>query len=237
LAGFFLEPAALKGDVIRSLTNMVPLAQGAIPQAIEGIIDTRGTTGALALVMMLFSSASFFNAVRNALNTAWGVKRYEPFLKGQLVNILMMAGAALLLGLSMAINYLPGFLEDYPSRLTGTQTLQVGLFLQWLTLVLSILLEYSVFLLVYRLVPAKRPPWRAVWWGALAMTAANEILRRVFVWYIGTFNPYTLVYGSIGAIIAILAWVYMSALIFLFIAKLMALLLDHQRQQTGGHAI
>jgi uncharacterized BrkB/YihY/UPF0761 family membrane protein len=41
----------------------------------------------------------------------------------------------------------------------------------------------------------------------------------VFLIYLRVFNPYNLVYGSIGALIAFLMWTYLSALIFLFIAK------------------
>jgi YihY family inner membrane protein len=230
IAGFFLEPAGLQRSVIRSLTEIMPLAEGIITQGVSGIIDARGAAGVLAIVMLLVSSASFFNAVRNALNTAWGVKHPAPFLKGQLMNILMMAATAVLLFLSMAINYVPGLIEDYTSRIAGAGPREVNLFLQWSTLALGIIIEFSVFLLVYRFVPSKRPPWRAVWWGALAVTAANELLKQVFLWYVRAFNPYNAIYGSIGAIIALLAWVYLSALIFLFVAKAMVLRLDHLRR-------
>ncbi len=56
--------------------------------------------------------------------------------------------------------------------------------------------------------------------GIIAAAILFEITKLVFVWYIRIFTPYNLVYGSIGTLIAFLMWIYLSAIIFLFIAKI-----------------
>jgi membrane protein len=73
--------------------------------------------------------------------------------------------------------------------------------------------------MLYHFVPAKRPEWKDIWVGALITAVAFEITKIIFIWYIRNFSPYDMVYGSIGAIIAFVMWSYLSALVFLFVAK------------------
>ena len=64
-----------------------------------------------------------------------------------------------------------------------------------------------------------QPRWRDIWLSALAAAICYDISKLAFVWYVDTFAPYNLVYGSIGTIIALLTWTYLVALIMLFFAK------------------
>ncbi|MCX6005689.1 MAG: YihY/virulence factor BrkB family protein, partial [Chloroflexi bacterium] len=88
--------------------------------------------------------------------------------------------------------------------------------------VLSGLLAFLLIMLLYKFIPSNRPRWRDIWPGALMATASVEIIRFGFVWYIKNFSQYNLIYGSIGAVIALLAYIYLSAWALLFFAKLSA---------------
>ena len=81
-------------------------------------------------------------------------------------------------------------------------------------------LTFVVFLLLYRFVPNTQVRWRDVWRGALAAAICFEVTKFAFVWFVGNFGRYNLIYGPIGALIALLMWTYVSAVIFLFCAKL-----------------
>ena len=59
-----------------------------------------------------------------------------------------------------------------------------------------------------------------MWIGALAAHGAFEGAKWGFVWYVRTFSVYNVVYGSVGAVMALLTWVYVSAIILLFGALL-----------------
>ena len=54
----------------------------------------------------------------------------------------------------------------------------------------------------------------------------------LFIWYVSTFSPYNIVYGSVGVLIALLVWVYISALILLFGAQLSSLFHDYANSVT-----
>lgn len=52
--------------------------------------------------------------------------------------------------------------------------------------------------------------------GAIAATIVFEVVTNMFVWYVHNYSTYTTVYGSVGSIVALLTWVYISAVILLF---------------------
>lgn len=154
IAGFFMAPDGVRQDVVDGLVRMMPLGRDIITQAVQGIVDTRGITGFVALVMLLFSSASFFNTVRNSLNSAWGIRQNTPFLRRQPTNILMMTVAAIMLSASVALTNLPGLLMDIVNQWSVMPN-RLDLLAQYTILSAGTLLEFTAFLLVYRFVPFK----------------------------------------------------------------------------------
>jgi membrane protein len=65
--------------------------------------------------------------------------------------------------------------------------------------------------------------WWEAFWGALVATLAGEIATRGFTWYLSSgIVQYELVYGSLGAIVALMLWIYIGGWIVLFGAHLSA---------------
>jgi len=98
-------------------------------------------------------------------------------------------------------------------------------------------LAFVVFLFLYRFVPNTQVSWRDVWMGALVAAICFEITKSAFVWFVGNFSYYNLVYGPVGTVIALLVWTYMSALILLFCAELTSVYTKRQyRHQPSRSA-
>ena len=72
------------------------------------------------------------------------------------------------------------------------------------------------FLVLYRFLPNTRVRLVDVWPWALLASLAFDVVNVGFVWYVGSFAHYNLVYGSVGAVLALLTWVYLAAIIVLF---------------------
>ncbi|MCK4722833.1 MAG: YihY/virulence factor BrkB family protein, partial [Dehalococcoidia bacterium] len=102
----------------------------------------------------------------------------------------------------------------------GSMFLTNVLFWHCLVFFLSAVLTFVVFLFLYRFVPNTPVRWRDIWGGALAAAVCFEGTKFFFLWFVGNFGRYNLIYGPIGALIALLMWTYVSAVIFLFCAKL-----------------
>jgi membrane protein len=73
----------------------------------------------------------------------------------------------------------------------------------------------SVTAMLYYIGPNRKQRWRYVWPGAALATLAWLIATMVFAWYVRNIARYNVMYGSIGAAIALLVWMYLLALIAL----------------------
>jgi len=219
IGGSFAQSPYTQEQIITGIAYLLPVSRQMIASTITGVAAARGAIGVLALIGLVWGGTAFFSSIRRSLNTTWGIRKPAPLLKGQLVNLLMMIGAATLLFLSVMITVFLSTVAEQSIQMRGGQIVSGSLLERILANVLAICLAFIVFLLLYRFVPSVRPKWKDIWPGAVAAALSFEITKIVFLVYLRMFNPYNLVYGSIGALIAFLMWTYLSALIFLFIAK------------------
>jgi membrane protein len=70
--------------------------------------------------------------------------------------------------------------------------------------------------------------WSAAFWAALVVAVAWELAANAFAWYVGSgLARYRVVYGSLGTVVALLFWIYLSAWIIIFGAHLSAAVSRH----------
>ena len=87
---------------------------------------------------------------------------------------------------------------------------------------------FLLFLALYRWVPNAEAKWSAAFWAALVVALAWEIAANVFAWYVGSgLGRYRIVYGSLGTVVALMFWIYLSGWIIIFGAHLSAAVAQH----------
>ncbi len=69
---------------------------------------------------------------------------------------------------------------------------------------------------LYRFAPSLPKRWKRVWPGAFVATVLWSLATLGFGWYVRNIATYNIMYGSIGAAIALLVWLYLMSLIALF---------------------
>jgi membrane protein len=221
LASFFVDKPALQEQIFQAFKYLIPVSQDFILNITNSVIDERGAMGIIAVILLLVGCVGFFNSLRKSLNTAWGIYKSSSIIRTQLTNFAMILGAVLLLFISRFITIILNVSENILSTIVE-QPLTNLVLLHLLVVTIDIALAFLVFLVLYKFVPERLIRWRDVWGGALAAAVCFEAITILFVLYLDTFNPYNLIYGSLGAIIALLIWTYLAALIFLFFAKISA---------------
>lgn len=162
---------------------------------------------------------SVFNALRRALNAAWGVRQPRPFVHARLFDFAMMLATGLLLVISIALTTAEQMVPGTALSLLGSQR-DAELFYRMMVVAVSTGLEFTVFLLFFRFVPNAPVTFDGVWKGALVAAVAFEASKHAFVWAVKNFAQYNVVYGPIAALVTLLVWTYLAALILLFIARL-----------------
>jgi membrane protein len=97
-----------------------------------------------------------------------------------------------------------------------------------------LLFTFLLFLALYRWVPDVEVEWRAALWAALIIALAWETAANAFTWYLGSgLARYRIVYGSLGTVVALMFWIYLSSWIILFGAHLSAAVSRHIHGSQG----
>ena len=176
-------------------------------------------------VIVLWAGSWVFAVVERALNRVWGTT-HRTFLHGRALTLAMIAVVGLLLSTSVLITSILVYLQDVAGRLSPRQLenytvlATVGsLFWQIVFAVVSLLVTFALFAIVYRFMPnAHVTVWDTIP-GAVIGGLLWEAAKYGFAWTLSYFN-YEQVYGSVGAVVAVLTWGYVSSLVLLFGAQL-----------------
>lgn len=170
------------------------------------------------LAVAIWSTNNGVKAVIDALNAIHGLVERRGFLRltllslvftiGGIVVLIVAIGSIVVMPLLMALLGLEGW------------STQVMALLRWPALFVLLLLALVV---LYRYGPDRpRPPWHAVLPGALAATLAALAGSALLSWYLARFADYDAVYGSLGAVIGLMMWLWVSGVAALAGAELNA---------------
>ena len=218
--GYIMRSDNVEAFIIQQIVQFLPVSQELVVNTIESLIQTRNTAGVLATIGLFWTSMAVFSTIRKAINAAWGIHQPRPFLHDRFIDLLLMAGAGLLFLSSIAATAFLSVAHDLSILFYGP-TVTNGLF-PWelLARIVSPLLAFLTFLFIYRFIPNTRVSFQDVWVGAMIATIGLEISKTVFVNYAQNLSNLNLVYGSFSAIVALLLWSYISALILLIGASI-----------------
>jgi YihY family inner membrane protein len=210
-------------DVIRSVERYFPMGepqQVFLWQMVASLEKSRGSVTIVSFVILIWCSLRFFQALVRGVNRAWHTVEI-PWWQLPLKNLLMIAvlASALLIGL-LAPALLQGakkiavafkdFLESQIPAL-NLEAL-VGLFDLSRYALAGAVLFYS-FTLLYMLAPRRRVFFKQVWVPALLVTLALQFCQNAFVNYLPRFVNYNAIYGTVGVMMLLMLWVYITGVI------------------------
>ena len=218
LGTFFEGSAALETRLALAVNTLVPVSRDTVAETVQTMGRTKSVTGPLGIIGLLWASTTVFGAIRKGVDTLWGVGQPRRFFHERLLDVAFTTGAGLLMVLPITFMAGMGVLEDFMSAFrTGSEG--GDLLAATLLHALSPAISLMAFLVIYRYLPNAGPnaghTFRDIWPGALMATAAFEAAKALFLWYTRTFPVHDTVYGPIGALVALLSWIYISAYILL----------------------
>lgn len=218
LFGLFADPSTVVNQ-ISDLKGLIPggafsILQDQIIRAGSGGTASLSLTSILALLFAIWSANSGTKAIMDASNVVYGEKEERSFFKLNLVSLLLTVGAmATLLVALGAVVVLPLLLSVFGVQSAG----YIGL-LRWPILLVLIL---SGLAALYRFGPSRRQPyWSLLSIGACAAAAVWIASSALLSWYLTNFANYSAVYGSLGALIGLMIWMWVSAIVILLGAEL-----------------
>jgi len=178
-------------------------------------------------VIVLWAGSWVFSVIERALNRIWGATS-RTFWHVRALTVVMIGIIGLLLALSVMVTSVVVALREMADSLSPRQMahypilLSVGsVFWQGIFAALSFLVTIVLFVVVYRFMPKAEVTLLDTLPGAVFGGLLWELAKYVFAWSLNYFH-YDQIYGSVGAVVAVLTWSYVSSLILLFGAQLTA---------------
>ncbi|WP_084174822.1 YihY/virulence factor BrkB family protein [Afifella pfennigii] len=223
--GLYTDPANLAAQ-LEALQAVMPQAGMEILQEqMERLVSAEPASLSFAflagLALSLWSANRGVKALFQALNVAYEEKEERSFVGLNLVSLLFTLGFILLVLLFLAATVV------VPAVLAT-----LGLTQGWLVAALRwpmlLLVAAAAIATLYRFGPS-RPPmrWRWVSWGGTITALVWIAASILFSWYIANFADYNATYGSLGAVIGLMMWIWVSVFVLLAGAELNAEM-EHQ---------
>lgn len=175
----------------------------------------------IGIIALIISGTTVFISLQLSINKVWRVKAkpkrgFIKYIVDRLLSIAMVISIGFVLLVSLVVETLLVFLHDFlEGKFGGFSTYLVT----GMSMVLSIIIIAIIFGLMFMLLPDAKIKWRDVWIGSLITSLLFSFGKYLIGFYLGTSSLNT-AYGAAGSLVIILLWVYYSAIIFLYGAKL-----------------
>ena len=234
ILGFLIGPGAEREELAKQIAGVLPVSNELVGTTMEGIVSARAITGIASFFGLVWASSAAFSAVRKGINTAWGVTRPRPFIRERLIDIGLVFGAGLLVLIILFTAPIIGVVREIVEIFVPDEELPGDLIWDIVTRLVSPMLAFASILTLYKWMPNTNVKVAYVIPGALISSICFISAQLGFIWYVSSFSFYNVIYGSIGALMALLAWVYISALILLFGAQITSMF--HQYAVSDARA-
>ena len=218
---FFIEKKAAYDYIIQNAYLVIPSAKELIDSNIQQVLNSRGELGLISLVGFLWSSTSFFSVLAKNINQASHDFIPRKFFGDRVVALIMIVILTLLLGLSLISSLFSSFLPQLNTIFLGEILIQETLLWRILLRFIPFVAALLLFVALYRFIPKKKIGWKSVFSGAIFSAVILQLASILFKWLLqlGLVN-YELVYGSLGAVVSLLFWIYLISSITIFGAHL-----------------
>lgn len=236
LFGLILTSANdLRDELFLYLRQVMPGSASELVEKTIGEVTESSSGGKLTLGIFaaLWAASAGIDSIRIALNGVYNLTETRPWWKTKIITLLMTLGLAILLTIALgAVFYGGKFISLILKTVNFSVSSPVFLgILQWVV-ILAVLI--TIFALLYNFLP-KHKEFKWVWVtpGALVGIVLWLLLSYGFRLYLGYFDSYNKTYGSLGAVIILMLWLYLTALVILIGGTINAVLQEFTDPDTA----
>jgi membrane protein len=212
--GLFADPSSIASQSDAASGFLPGDALNILREQMERIAQARGTLGfafLIGLLISLWSANGGMKALFDALNVVYGEKENRSFIWLNIMSLSFTVAAIVFLIVAVALVAVVPLMLYYLGLENATQWLFTVA--RWPLLLLAVAVALA---LIYRYGPSRaEPKWRWITWGSASAAVAWIVLSLLFSWYAANFASYNRTYGSLGAVIAFMTWMWLSATVVL----------------------
>ena len=174
----------------------------------------QGELLSIGVLLSLWTASNAVTAIMTALNGAFEIAESRPWWKVRLIAVLLVIGLSFFIIISMLLLMFGPHIGELIASLAGLGHVftLVWNILRWPVILCLMVTALSA---LYRYAPSESPSWLETIPGAVTATGAWVVVSLAFSFYVNNFGSYDKTYGSIGAVIVLLIWMYASGFMIL----------------------
>jgi membrane protein len=210
---------ALPGDAAEMFTGVVH----------DITAERRGGLLSFGLLFAIWSGSTGIYAIMQQLNITYDVKEARSFMKARAVALWLMLLFVLLIVGAFALIIFGGVLEEWIMSVTGMGQVVITFFavFRWIVIAVLVLLGFSV---IYYYGPNVEQSFKFITPGSIIGAVLLILTSLGFSIYVSNFGDYNATYGTLGAVIILLMWLYIAGLVILIGSEVNAILEDYQAE-------
>lgn len=218
LLGYFAQAGSqLRSTLLRYLATVMPYSAITLVQStLEEISAAKGGGKlSLSLLAALWVASSGMGAISDTLNVAYNVKETRPWWRVRLISIALTVAMTMMILTALVIILYGGRIADAIAQSVGygAAFTIVWSIMQW---PIALIFVFLTFNLIYYCAPnLPRRRWRWFSWGTTIAVILWLLISFGLRVYLHFFNSYSVTYGSLGALIVLLLWFYLTGMAIL----------------------
>ena len=189
----------------------------------DSLTSQRFITSAIAALGLLLASTAVFSSVRKSINVIWGIEKKRTFIQERAIDFPLIFFASSLLLISFILTTGLSFLSELISITFPDSPLRDPNIWSRLALLIPLFLTFLVFFICLWWLPNIKLRFIEIFPAAFLAAIAEEINKMIFILYLRNFSGFSgSIYGGVSAIIVLMAFIYISAIILLIAAQVSA---------------
>ncbi|HLU23707.1 MAG TPA: YihY/virulence factor BrkB family protein [Bacillaceae bacterium] len=205
-----------QADVFNVLKDIAPKETlNMVQKTLNEIMKNRnGSLLSIGIIGTLWSASNGMNALMRSLNRAYDVEEDRPFIVSRGLAIVFTIAMIFVFLLALLLPVFGKQLGEYVFTNLGVPNMFISVWeiLRW---VLSFVILFIVFLAIYYFAPSLKLKCTTAIPGAIFASIGWIIVSLGFSFYVANFGNYSSTYGSIGGIIVLMLWFYLSGFIII----------------------
>lgn len=241
IAGAVFGRQAVTGAIVAQLGGLIGQQGASLIQNVVASADQSGgglVASLISVVVLILGATSVFTELQSALDRIWHIPPSEKpqgvwsIVQARILSFGLILGLGFLLMVSLAVSaaiaavskFTVGFLPGYE------------VLLQLLNTLVSLGIFTLLFAMIYKLMPSTHIDWHDVWVGAFTTAVLFEVGKVLIGLYLGKTST-AHAFAAAGSVVALLAWVYYAAQIFLLGAEFTKVYADDHGSRSAGRAM
>ncbi len=226
ILGNFLNSQSVQTQLNIAINTIIPYPKYAdyvnevIFKRINEVIEYKNVAGIVGAFGLLFAASGLFSSMRTILNRVLGVETNVHFLLGKLRDFALVLMVILIFFVTTMLSPVLDLFIQAAQQMQSLSFFRGPIFEHFLLSVISLVLIFIVFLILYSTVPIRKLGKNSTLISAVWAAILWEIAKQGFGFYIHHFTTFGRIYGTYALVVVVAFWIYYSSIVFIVGAEI-----------------